>query len=84
MEPGQSTRLRITERGEVPNPFFRAIARAMMPPTDSIDAYLRNMGRRFNQDVTIEPRRSSRARERGQYFIWKGETVNGFRLEVQS
>jgi uncharacterized protein YndB with AHSA1/START domain len=54
-EPGQSTRIRITERGEVPNPFFRAIARAMMLPTDSIDAYLRNMGRRFNQDVTIEP-----------------------------
>lgn len=53
-EPGRRTRVRITERGEVPNPFFRAIARAMMLPTDSIEAYLRNLGRRFNQDVTIE------------------------------
>ncbi|MEX2271976.1 MAG: SRPBCC domain-containing protein [Vicinamibacterales bacterium] len=49
------TRVRITERGEVPNPVFRAIARAMMLPADSIEAYLRNLGRRFNQDVMIEP-----------------------------
>jgi len=54
-QEGEATRVRITERGEVPNPFFRAIARALMLPTDSIEAYLRNLGRRFNQDVTIEP-----------------------------
>lgn len=50
-----ATRVRITERGEVPNPLFRAIARVMMSPTDSLEAYLRNLGRRFGQDVTIEP-----------------------------
>lgn len=52
---GQATRVRITERGEVPNPLFRAISRVMMSPTDSLEAYLRNLGRRFGQDVTIEP-----------------------------
>ena len=54
-QEADGTRVRITERGEVPNPFFRAIARMMMLPTDSIEAYLRNLGRRFNQDVTIDP-----------------------------
>lgn len=52
---GEWTRVRITERGSVPNPLFRLIARVMMLPTDSIEAYLTNLGRRFNQDVTIEP-----------------------------
>jgi uncharacterized protein YndB with AHSA1/START domain len=52
---GEWTRVRITERGEVPNPLFRAIARVMMSPTDSLEAYLRNLGRRFGHEVTIEP-----------------------------
>ncbi|HUF24169.1 MAG TPA: SRPBCC family protein [Vicinamibacterales bacterium] len=52
---GQATRVRITERGDVPNPLFRAIARVLMSPTEGIEAYLRNLGRRFGQDVTIEP-----------------------------
>lgn len=52
---GEGTRVRITERGEVPNPIFRAIARAMMLPTDSIELYLTNLGRRFNTAVVIEP-----------------------------
>lgn len=54
-DAGQQTRVRITERGAVPNPFFRAIARLMMLPAASIEVYLKNLGRRFGQDVTIEP-----------------------------
>jgi len=52
---GEATRVRITERGTIPNPLFRAMARVMMRPTDSIEQYLKNLGRRFNQDVAIEP-----------------------------
>ena len=52
---GEWTRLRITERGEVPNPIYRAMARVLMRPADSLEQYLRNLGRRFSQDVTIEP-----------------------------
>ena len=52
---GDATRVRITERGTVPNPLIRAIARVMMSPTEGLEAYLRNLGRRFGQDVTIEP-----------------------------
>jgi hypothetical protein len=50
-----STRVRITERGAVPNPVFRALSRAFMSPTESLETYLRNLGRRFGQDVVIEP-----------------------------
>lgn len=52
---GEWTRVRITERGEVPNPIYRAMARVLMRPADSLEQYLRNLGRRFGQDVTIEP-----------------------------
>lgn len=48
------TRVRITERGSVPNPLFRAIAKFTQLPTDSIDRYLKALGRRFGVDVTIE------------------------------
>ena len=51
---GRSTRLRITERGEVPNPVFRAIARVMIDPAESIETFLKDLGRRYGQDVTIE------------------------------
>ena len=54
-QEAEGTRVRITERGEVPNPIFRAMARMMMLPTDSIEAYLKNLGRRFGRDVTIDP-----------------------------
>ena len=51
---GRGTRLRITERGEVPNPVFRAIARVLMSPGETIETYLRDIGRRYGQDVTID------------------------------
>lgn len=51
---GRSTRLRITERGEVSNPVFRAIARVMIDPAESIDTFLKDLGKRYGQDVTIE------------------------------
>lgn len=51
---GRSTRLRITERSEVANPVMRAIARVMIDPAESIDTFLKDLGRRYGQDVTIE------------------------------
>jgi len=50
------TRLKITERGSVPNPVYRAIASVMMSPGDSMEAYLKDLGRRFGQTVTLDPR----------------------------
>jgi len=58
---GEWTRVTITERGEVPNPIFRVMARIMMAPAESIDQYLENLGARFDQTVTIEPGRSDRS-----------------------
>jgi uncharacterized protein YndB with AHSA1/START domain len=52
---GESTRLHITERGEVPNPVFRVIAKLMMSPGDTMETYLEDLGRRFGQNVTIDP-----------------------------
>ena len=49
------TRVRITERGEVPNPVFRAIAKVMMSPGDTMETYLKDLGGRFGQAVTIDP-----------------------------
>lgn len=58
---GEWTRVTITERGAVPNPIFRAMARILMLPAESIDQYLTNLGRRFRQDVAIEPGRPGSA-----------------------
>lgn len=50
---GRSTRLTITERGEVPNPIFRALARVMISPGGTIEQFLRDLGRRYGQE-TVE------------------------------
>ncbi|MDQ3170098.1 MAG: SRPBCC family protein [Acidobacteriota bacterium] len=49
------TRLRITERGEVSNPFFRAVAKVMQPEGETMETYLKDLGRRFGQTITIDP-----------------------------
>ena len=51
----ERTRLRITERGEVPNPFFRAIAKVMLSEGDTMETYLKDLGHRFGQTITIDP-----------------------------
>lgn len=50
---GRSTHLRITERGEVRNPVFRAIARVTLDPAVRIETFLKDLGQRYGQDVTI-------------------------------
>ena len=52
---GEWTRLRITERGEVPNPFFRAVAKVMMSDGETMETYLKDLGRRFGQTIAIDP-----------------------------
>ena len=49
------TRLRITERGEIANPFFRAVAKMMRSEGETMETYLEDLGRRFGQAVTIDP-----------------------------
>lgn len=43
---GAGTRLAITERGRVPNPFFRFVARYLIGHTAQVDAFLRDLDKR--------------------------------------
>ena len=54
LEPeGNSTRVTITEHGEVYNPIFRFIAKYIMGHTGTMDTYLTELGRKFGSDVTL-------------------------------
>jgi hypothetical protein len=46
---------RITEEGEVSNPIFRFVSQLVIGHTKTIDDYLKALGRKFNQPVSIEP-----------------------------
>lgn len=50
---GNSTRVIITEHGEVYNPIFRFVAKYLMGHSGTIDAYLTDLGRKFNTPVDI-------------------------------
>ena len=53
LEPqGNSTRVTITEHGEVYNPIFRFIAKYIMGHNGTMDTYLTDLGRKFGTDVT--------------------------------
>lgn len=47
------TAVRITEHGEVSNPFFRFMARFVLGYTSTIDTYLTDLGQKFGEQVTI-------------------------------
>ena len=49
---GNSTRVTITEHGEVYNPIFRFVSRYIMGQTTTIDSYLTALGKKFGNDVT--------------------------------
>jgi hypothetical protein len=52
LEPqANTTRITITEHGEVYNPVFRFVARYIMGHTGAIDSYLRSLGRKFGAEV---------------------------------
>lgn len=51
--PGGST-LRITERGEVKNPIFRFVSRFITGHHASIDTYMADLAKRFNEHLQIE------------------------------
>ena len=48
------TGLRITENGEVPNVLFRFMSRFVFGHTATMDAYLRSLGRKFGEEVTLQ------------------------------
>ena len=46
--------MRITEDGEVYNPVFRFVSRAVMGHTAMLDAYLKALGKAVGQEARIE------------------------------
>jgi len=53
LEPeGNTTRVTITEYGEVYNPIFRFMSRYIMGHTGTLETYLTNLGKKFGADVT--------------------------------
>ena len=51
--PGGSV-LRITEDGYVNNPVFRFMSRFVFGYTDTLDSYMRSLGAKFGEQVTIQ------------------------------
>lgn len=51
---GSGSALRITENGEVYNPIFRFVSRFVMGHTATIDASLRDLGKKLGEEVKIE------------------------------
>lgn len=51
-ETGGATTLAITEDGEVYNPVFRFMARFIFGYASTLERYLRDLGRKFGEDVT--------------------------------
>jgi len=52
--PGGGSDLRIREDGEISNVIFRFLARFVFGYTGSIDGYLKDLGAKFGEAVTIE------------------------------
>lgn len=52
--PGGGAELRVTEDGEIYNVIFRFMARFFFGYTASIEGYLRDLGAKFGQAVSIE------------------------------
>ena len=50
---GDSTTIRITEDGEVYNPFFRFVSRFLMGHTRTIDRYLQDLTKRFGVQARL-------------------------------
>lgn len=50
---GNTTKVTITEHGEVYNPVFRFISKYIMGHTGTLDAYLTSLGKKFGTDVTL-------------------------------
>jgi hypothetical protein len=50
---GEGCRLRITEDGEVRNPLFRFLARYVFGHGGTMESYLRALGRRYGEEVSV-------------------------------
>ena len=46
-------RITITEDGEVYNPIFRFMGRVFFSPTDSIETYLKALGKKYGEEVQL-------------------------------
>lgn len=55
LEPmGATTRVRVTEDGEVYNPIFRFVSRFILGQTATQDTYLRAMGKATGEDIRVD------------------------------
>jgi hypothetical protein len=50
-----SSRVTITEHGDVSNPVFRVFSRFFMDQTATLDEYLSNLGKKFGESVAPQP-----------------------------
>jgi uncharacterized protein YndB with AHSA1/START domain len=50
----QGSKITITEHGEVPNPFFRFMARMFMDPAMYLELYLKALAKKFNETAVLE------------------------------
>jgi hypothetical protein len=51
---GDGSRLTITEHGEIPNPFFRFMARLFMNPAVYLEMYLKALAAKFGEAAALE------------------------------
>jgi hypothetical protein len=51
----EGTQVRIEENGEIKNVLFRFLARFAFGYTASMESYLRDLGRKFGEEVTPQP-----------------------------
>ena len=50
----QGSKITITEHGEIPNPFFRFMARVFMDPAMYLELYLKALAKKFNEPAVLE------------------------------
>jgi hypothetical protein len=50
----QGSTITITEHGEIPNPFFRFMARMFMDPAMYLELYLKALAKKFNEPPVLE------------------------------
>lgn len=52
--PGGGVSVRITERGEIYNPIFRFLARFVFGYNGTMEKYLQELGKKFDESVSVE------------------------------
>lgn len=51
---GEGTRITLTERGKFSNPFYRGLAHLLLGPDKFVTDYLKALGKKLGQEVTVK------------------------------